>query len=141
MAYSFNDHFRPLRMILRLNGLLVGLGLGVLLLIYPDTWLAEWGFSLEGPAWPSRLAGASLIGLGTGLLVASREPYLRPPALVSVVLANALIAVVLLVAYLQRELATLILPGRLALVVIFSVCLLSVVVPIPYFRGESRPEL
>jgi hypothetical protein len=141
MAYSFNDHYRPLRIILRLSGMVVGVGLGTFLLISPAHLLAEWGLAPDGPAWPARLAGASLLGLGVGLLAAAREPHLHPASLITVVFSNALIALVLFVSYLQQELARLVLPGRLLLVFVFSICLISVIVPIPYFRGEHRSGL
>ena len=50
MAYSLNDPYRPYRYVLRVNALLCGLGLGLLLLGQP-----HWATDLLG--WPHAPAG------------------------------------------------------------------------------------
>ena len=71
MAYTLGDPFRPLRIILRINGVLLGLLLGALFLLLPDTILIRWGLAVNGMLWSLRLAGASQIALGCFLLIAS----------------------------------------------------------------------
>lgn len=139
MAYSFNDPYRPVRIVLRLDAVVVGMGLGLLLLIYPTELLTSWGFDATGPAWSARIGGSSLLGLGVGLLLAASERELRVAPLIAAVLSNGLIALSLLSAYLQQELDHLTSMGYLLLVVVFGLCLLTVVMPIPYFRSNRRP--
>lgn len=138
MAYTFTDHYRPVRLMLRIDGLVVGLGLGTLLLIYPIDLLTELGFAAGSPGWPARVAGSSLIGLGIGLFVAAGEPDLRAASLLTSMISNALIAVSLLFAYFQGELADLSAWGLLLLIVLFVTCLVTAVLPIPYIRGLER---
>lgn len=140
MAYTFTDHYRSVRIMLRIDGLIVGVGLGLLLLIYPTQLLSNLGFATGGPGWPARLGGSSLLGLGVGLLVAASEPELRMAPLLAAILSNGLIALTLFVAYFQGEMAGLTLAGLLLLVVIFVTCLLTAVLPIPYIRGLQRLE-
>ena len=49
MAYSFTDIYRPLRAILRLNGLLIGCGLGGVLLLASPVMLLRWGLLTRPP--------------------------------------------------------------------------------------------
>jgi peptidoglycan/LPS O-acetylase OafA/YrhL len=139
MAYSFTDHYRTLRMVFRIDGIFVGIGLGLLLLIYPADLLNDWGFTAGDASWPARIAGACLLGMGLGLLIAARERNVRLAPVVTAVCSNGLIAVVLLVAYVQRELANLTLAGYALLIILFVVCLITVTVSLPYVRIERRP--
>ena len=50
MAYTFNDHYRAARLLLRVNAVTIGLGLGALLLVYPRDLLELAGITL-GSAW------------------------------------------------------------------------------------------
>ena len=138
MAYTFTDHYRPLRMMLRVDGVVIGLGLGVLMLIYPVDLLMDLGFAAGSPSWPARLAGSSLIGLGIGLIIAASEPELRAASLMAAMISNALIAVSLLMAYFQGELADLSAWGFLLLMLLFVISLIMAVLPIPYMRGIER---
>ncbi len=138
MAYTFTDHYRPVRMMLRVDGLVIGVGLGTLLLIYPVDLLMDLGFAAGSPSWPARLGGSSLIGLGIGLLIAASEPELRIASLMAAMISNALIAVSLLMAYFQGELADLSAWGFLLLMLLFVICLIMAVLPIPYVRGIER---
>ncbi|MCB0116791.1 MAG: hypothetical protein R2873_05305 [Caldilineaceae bacterium] len=138
MAYTFTDHYRPVRLMMRVDGLVVGLGLGTLLLIYPVDLLMDLGFDAGDPAWPARVAGSALIGLGIGLFAASAEPELRAASLLTAMISNVLIAVSLLLAYFQGELSNLSPWGLLLLIVIFVTCLVTGVLPIPYMRGLDR---
>lgn len=138
MAYSLNDVYRFLRLVMRIDGVIVGLGLGLLLSGAPRSALAEWGVHAAGPVWPVRLAGGLLITLGVLLLLSAQERIVGGPSMVAMSLGNGVIAFVLLIAYLQQELAMLNLFGRLLLVVVFVVCLIGAVFPVHYVRAEYR---
>lgn len=133
MAYTFVDHYRPIRMILRVDGLVVGLGLGLLLLLHPVALLEGMGFGAGSPLL-SRLAGSALIGLGVGLLLAAAEADLRAGTLLAAILSNGLLAASLFIAYLSGDLNQLTAWGYLFLLVLFVICLFSAVLPIPYLR-------
>lgn len=136
MAYSFNDPYRILRWVLRLNGIVVGLGLGLLLLTYPGQLLTIWGLNPEDPAWPARLGGASLIGMGINYWSMAETATMRSQAVIGVILANAVLAGVLFVSYLQGDLTNVTRLGQLLLFVIFALCLACVVLPISFLREE-----
>ena len=138
MAYSFSDLYRPLRISMRLNGVVVGLGLGSLLLVGGRSVMAFLNIGESDPMWPIRLAGAALFGLGVFLIMASGERIIHPPVLVSVIVSNGLIAAVLLVSYLQGDLAQLSLVGSLALILVVAICLIGAVLPVRYLRAEYR---
>lgn len=140
MAYTFTDHYRTVRMILRVDGLVVGVGLGALLLIYPVDLLMELGFAASGSAWAARVGGSGLIGLGIGLIVAANERELRAASLLAAMFSNGLLALSLLFAYIQGELGDLSAWGFFFLILLFIVCLLTTVMPIPYVRGIQRIE-
>lgn len=140
MAYTFTDHYRTVRMMLRVDGLVVGVGLGTLLLLYPVELLTDLGFAAGGPAWTARVGGSGLVGLGIGLISAANEPELRAASLLSAMLSNGLLAISLLFAYFQGELGNLSAWGVLLLILVFAVCLITAVLPIPYVRGVQRIE-
>ena len=106
MAYTFTDHYRPARLCLRVNAILIGLGLGLLLLVYPRELFVAAGVTL-GSAWTARIGGGALIGLGIGLLAASMERDLHPAWLLAAIVGNGAIAISLLIAYFEGEMATL----------------------------------
>lgn len=133
MAYTFVDHYRPIRTILRVDALLVGVGLGLLLLLYPVDLLTALGFDAVAPLM-ARLAGSALLGQGLGLLLDAAEVELNAGTLVSTIISNGLLATTLFVAYINNDLAHLTLWGNLLLLVIFVTCLLTAVLPIPYLR-------
>ncbi|HRJ41343.1 MAG: hypothetical protein KJZ86_17835 [Caldilineaceae bacterium] len=133
MAYTFIDHYRPIRIMLRIDALVVGLGLGILLLFHPLDMLAHLGLAADPPLM-SRLAGSALLGLGIGLLLAAGEIDLRAGTLVAAIVSNGLLAATLFLTYLSGELSGLTTWGYLALILLFVVCLLTAVLPIPYLR-------
>lgn len=137
MAYTLGDPFRSLRLILRINGFFVGVVLGLLLLFAPRTLLLGWGIYESGPLWPLRLAGASQIGLGVFFFLTASQDYLSKLTLITTVVTNSLLALVLLIAYLQQELTGLSTVGQVLFVLLFVLCLLGAVLPLRYVRGSE----
>ncbi|MBX3010796.1 MAG: hypothetical protein KF832_04780 [Caldilineaceae bacterium] len=135
MAYTLGDPFRSLRLILRINGFLVGVVLGLFLLLAPRTLLLAWGIYTGGPGWPLRLAGAGQIGLGIFFFLTANQDYLSKLTLFTTLLTNGLLALVLLTAYFQQELVNLSLIGQVLFVLIFLLYLLGAVIPLRYVRG------
>ena len=138
MAYSFRDIYRPLRLLLRFNGALLGGLCGLLLLFAPVSRLARWGVVTADPGWTSRLAGALLIALGVYFVLAAGRTTLDTTVLITSLIAHSLIALVVLSAYLQRDLADLIWPGRITLAGIVILCLAGALLPLRYLRAEYR---
>jgi formate/nitrite transporter FocA (FNT family) len=138
MAYTLADQFRPLRLILRVNGTGIGLTLGAILLATPQPILADWGLFTGGALWPLRLAGALLLTLGLVFILAANQELINTATLLTMIVANGQIAFVLLFAYLQQELVTLALVGRLLLILIFLLCLIGAVLPVRYLRADYR---
>lgn len=136
MAYTFTDHYRPARLCLRLNAVLIGLGLGLLLLVYPRDMFMAAGVTL-GSAWTARIGGGALIGLGIGLLSASMERDLHPAWLLAAIVGNGAIAISLMIAYFEGEMSALHPIGAGVLLVIFVVCLLTVAFSAPHIRGRA----
>ena len=133
MAHTFVDHYRPIRAMLRVNGLDVGVGLGLLLLLYPINLLNTFGFDV-GPPLMARLAGSALLGQGLGLLLAAADVELNPGTLVSTIISNGLLAITFFVTYLNGSFSHLTPLGKLLLLTLFVICLLTAVLPIPYLR-------
>ena len=136
MAYSLGDPYRPLRIVLRMNGLLVGLGLGTLLAFIPGAVMANTGLQGSGGLWVARLAGAALIALGALFVLAAGQRALELPLLIACALFHGLAALLLLVSYLQRELTGLALFGQIALLLVFILCLAGALAPVRYLRAE-----
>jgi hypothetical protein len=140
VAYSLNDVYRPLRAVMRVDGVVLGLGLGLVLLVMPRAWWSEWGLYGGGSIWMGRLAGALLVAFGFTLILAAQERIVSGPVMAGMALANGLMAVVLLVAYVQQDLAGLNWFGRVMLVMIFVLCLAGAVLPLRYVWAEyQRP--
>lgn len=139
MAYSLGDPFRPLRLVMRLNGSLLGLVGGFALLALRQSRLVDLGILQGESGWPLRLAGAALIALGIFLILAANERTIELSVLVSMVVAHALFALVLLNSYLRDEFAGLNLFGQFLIIVIFILCLIGAVSPLRYFQAEYRP--
>ena len=135
MAYTLGDPFRPLRLVLRINSLLVGIGLGLLLWITPQPLLFGWGIYSGGVLWPLRLAGATQVALGIFFFLMASQDYLSKPTLLVTVLINSILALVLLSAYLRQELTALSGFGQLLFILIFFVYLVGAVAPLRYIRG------
>ena len=138
MAYSFTDVYRPLRTLLRINGLVIGIGSGLFLFFAPRSLLEGWGMLAGGPVWPLRLAGALLLTLGVFWLLAAGEDVSGPSVLITIMMGHGLIAIVIIMAYLQRDLGPLSLLGWLALLVIFILALAGAFLPLRYLRAEYR---
>lgn len=138
MAYSLNDAYRYLRVVMRVDGIIVGLGLGVLFAFFSRVALANWGVYTAGPVWPIRLAGGLLLTFGVLLLFAAQDRHMPASILLAMTLGNGIVALTLLVGYLQGEWIYLNLFGRLLLVVVFVVCLAGALFPLQYLRAEYQ---
>ncbi len=136
MAYTLGDPFRALRLMLRINGFLVGIVLGLSLLIAPRTLLLGWGIYDGGTIWPLRLAGTSQMALGAFFFIMATQDYLSKAVLWTITLTNSILALVLLTAYLQQELAGLSTMGQVLFVLVFLLYLLGAVIPLRYVRGD-----
>lgn len=136
MAYTLGDPFRSLRVLLRINAILLGLFIGFCFLLLPDGLLVNWGGVTMGAVWPLRLAGASQIAIGFFLLIASGQDYMSRILLFTATLTHTLWAVVLLLAYLQGGLVIVTSTGRLLFVFVFLLCLLGAVIPLRYIRSS-----
>jgi hypothetical protein len=138
MAYTLTDQFRPLRLVMRLNGLVIGLVLGLLLLTLSKVTLLNWGLYTTGLLWPTRLAGALLCALGTLLLLAAAQRAIDLFVLLTMLVAHSLLALVMLLAYFQQEFTNVTLSGRLIFVLIFLLSLVGAITPLRYLRAEYR---
>lgn len=149
MAYSLNDVYRSLRTAMRFNGLTVGVGVGLLLLFAPQMLMsaqqiaqnaAAQGSGEPGPEafslWPYRMAGAALIALGLHLLFAAQERMVRASTMLAMLVCNGLIAVVLLIAFLQRELIDLSGSAQALFGAIFFICVVCAGFALRYLRAD-----
>ncbi len=138
MAYSLGDPYRSLRMVLRVNGILLGLLLGAALLVAAPRLLGALGFVVNGPLLPWRLAGTGLIAAGAFLLSAAFRPEIDRGVLTSCTLFHALLALALLLGYLQGDFAVHSPFSLLVLLSVFLLCLLGALAPLRYFGAEYR---
>lgn len=136
MAYSLNDLYSGLRSVMRVNGLVVGAGCGLLLLIFPRGLMSAAGLYMGEALWPHRIAGSLLLALGLLLLISAQERTVNTASMVAMIMANGLMAIVLVAGYLQGEFAGLALLGQIILVLLFLICLVSAIVPIRYLRTD-----
>ncbi len=134
MAYSLNDLYSGLRFVMRVNGVLLGVGMGLLLLLWPVRVAAATGSA--GALWPLRLAGGLQLAYGVMLLLAAQERVIGAAGMIGLMVGNALVALVLLVGYLQGEFAGLGLVGQIGLVLLFVLCLICVLTPLRYLRTD-----
>lgn len=139
MAYTLTDPLNPLRNVLRLTGS-TALLLGGTMLVFPRLVLTEWGAPATGVNWPLRLAGAFLITLGLYYLLAANERTVGTTAMIICMTGNGMLAAVLLLAYLQQDLANLTPVGLGALLVVFVIALIGAVAPLRYLRAEYRDD-
>jgi hypothetical protein len=139
MAYTLTDPLTPLRNVLRVAGS-TALLLGGTMLIFPRLVLTEWGAPEVGVNWPMRLAGAFLITLGIYYLLAANERTVGTTAMFTCIVGNGLLAAVLLIAYLQQDLANLTPVGLGALLVVFVIALVGAITPLRYLRAEYRDD-
>jgi hypothetical protein len=121
---------------MRVNGLLVGLGAGLLMLLFPRTLINTIGLYAGEALWPYRLVGSLLFALGMLLLLSAQERVVSTTSMLTMIIANGLMAVVLMVGYLQGEFSELEILGQIGLVLIFIICLISAIVPVRYLRTD-----
>ena len=138
MAYSLGDPYRPLRAVLRLNGILLGLVPGALLGLGSRGLLASAGLYSDGSTFALRLAGALLFAFGLWMLLASGARAMESAVLVPCFAAHTLLALTLLTGYLRGELDALGPIGVVALIVAFALCIGGALAPLRYFRAEYR---
>lgn len=139
MAYTLTDPYNSLRNILRTAGT-TDLLLGGTMLVFPRLVLTEWGAAESGAEWPVRMAGAFLITLGIYFLLAASERAIGTTAMITCMTGNGLFAGVVLVSYLQQDLANLTPVGLGALIVVFVIALVGVITPLRYLRADYRDD-
>ena len=139
MAYTLTDPFNSLRNVLRTVGG-ADLLLGGTLLVFPRLVLTEWGATASEVEWPLRMAGAFVVTLGLYYLLAANERAVGTTAMITCTVGNGLFAAVLLLAYLQQDLADLTPVGLGALLVVFVIALVGAVAPLRYLRAEYRDD-
>lgn len=136
MAYTLNDPYRSLRVVLRLSGAATGLT-GLLFLLLPAA-AASTAFGVAPhPLWPLRLAGAGLLTLAVAHLLNASERDIRLPALVTCALGNGLPAVLVVTAYLQREMTSFAWPLQAGMIALFVIWLIGAVAPLRYLRTDA----
>lgn len=137
MAYTLGDPFRPLRLILRLNGLVIGLLLGAIFFIMPGALLVRWGSAVDGAIWLLRLTGANLVALGCFFLIAAGQNTMNRLLLFTATLTHILWALALFFGYVRQEIVLVSLLEQLIFVLIFVLCLLGAVLPLRYIRNSE----
>ncbi|MEZ4870384.1 MAG: hypothetical protein R3C14_54140 [Caldilineaceae bacterium] len=138
MAYTLSDPFRALRFLLRINGVVIGLLMGLLLLLASRPALMAWGLYSDGALWPLRLAGSGHIALGLFFILTANQDYISRALLLTTMLANALSALVIMSGYLQQEFSGLPPVGRIILILIVLLSLMGAVLPLRYVRNDMR---
>jgi hypothetical protein len=118
-----------------MNGLVIGLGGGALL-FFPRGLMTAAGLYNGEALWPYRLAGGLLVALGLQFLLSAQDRIVGTAGMVTMIVANGVMAIVLLMGYLQGEFAGLGLWGQIALVLFFLLCLISAIVPVRYLRTD-----
>jgi hypothetical protein len=136
LAYSLNDLYSGLRSVMRTNGLVIGFAVGLLLLLLPRWLMTTAGLYAGETLWPYRLIGGLLLALGILLLLSAQDRVVSTASMVTMIIANGSMAVVLVVGYLQGEFAGLGLIGRILLVLLFLLSLISAIVPVRYLRTD-----
>jgi len=139
MAYSLGDPYRPLRVLMRTNGVLLGLGMGMGLSLGTPALLRSLGYYSEGPLLPLRLAGVTLIALGLFLIGAAGRYPIERSTLIPCIVFHALLAVTLLLGYLRNEIVIGNLFALIVLLGAFLLCLPGALVPLRYFGAEYGP--
>lgn len=138
MAYSLGDPYRTIRLVLRINGIVLGLTLGALLFLGSPAIVRALGFVVEGGALSQRLAGAGLIAAGAFMLGGAGRRTIDSGVLAPSVLFHALMAVALLIGYLRGEVAVTNLTALVFLLGAFLLCLVGAIAPLRYFGAEFR---
>lgn len=137
MAYTLNDPYRSLRGVLRLSGI-ASLLTGLLFLLLPAAVANTLLGLAPGPLWPLRLAGATLLTLGVAHVLNAGERDIGLPTLVTCALGNGLPAILVVTAYLQREMTTFAWPLQAGMIVLFIIWLIGAVAPLRFLRAEVR---
>ncbi len=138
MAYSLGDSYRPLRLIMRINGVVIGLLLGALLLLGSPGMIHAVGLPGEGTLLATRIAGVALIGVGLFLLGGATAREIDLWQLVACVTFHLLLALALLLAWFRGDLQGLGILGLIGLLAVFVLCLVGALTPLRYFRAEYR---
>lgn len=138
MAYSLGDSYRPLRLVMRINGVVIGLLLGVLLFLGPPSLLGTIGLLGNGTLFALRIAGAALIGVGLFLLGSATAREIETGQLIACLVFHLLLAVTLLLAWFRGDLQGLGIVGQIGLLIVFALSLVGVLTPVRYFRAEYR---
>ena len=139
MAYTLTDPFNALRNVLRTTGA-TDLLLGGTMLVFPRLVLTEWGAAADDAEWPLRMAGAFLLTLAVYHLLAASERAVGTTAMITCMASNGLFAAVVLVSYLQQDLANLTPVGLGVLIIVFVIALVGAVAPLRYLRAEYRDD-
>ncbi len=139
MAYSLNDPYRGLRLVLRIDASLVGLVLGGSLLFAPQFLHTLWTNSEMNSFWMWRLGGAGLVAMGLSFLELSTRPAISPSSAFSVMLANGVLGVVLFQAYVSGAVNPPQIWGRLTLLALFLCNLTCVILPWAYLGEDLKP--
>lgn len=121
---------------MRVNGLVVGGGAGLLLLLFPRGLMSAAGLEAGEALWPYRVAGSLLLALGVLFLLSAQERVVNTASIIAMLIANGAMSIVLVMAYLQGEFAGLGLLGQIGLVFIFLICLISAIVSVRYLRTD-----
>ncbi len=121
---------------MRVNGLLVGVGAGLLMLFFPRALINAIGLYAGEALWPYRLVGSLLFAFGIKLLLSAQERVVSTTSMLTMIIANGLMAIVLMVGYLQGEFSELGFLGQIGLVLIFIVGLISAIMPVRYLRTD-----
>jgi hypothetical protein len=138
MAYTLTDQFRPLRLVMRINGTVIGLLLGLCLLLSSQTTLGNWGIYTTGLLWPTRLAGALLCALGVLLILAAAQREIDTFVLLTMLMAHTMLVLVMLLAYFQQEFSAITWGGRVIFVLIFLLGLIGAITPLRYWQAGYR---
>ncbi len=139
MAYSLNDPYRGLRVVLRINASLVGLVLGGSLLFAPQFLHTFWTDSEMNNFWMWRLSGAGLVAMGLSFLELSTRPAISRTSAFSVMLTNGVLGVVLFQAYVSGAINPPHIWGRLTLLGFFLCNLTCVILPWSYLGEDLQP--
>ncbi len=139
MAYSLNDPYRGLRRALRVNGLLVGLAWGGLLLVAPQYLQALWLGSAPGSLWIWRMGGAGLVAMGLTFLEISWRPVMSRLSMLAVTLVNGVLGGTLFQAYVSGAVAPPDIWGKLLLLGLFLCNLACVILPWGYLGEDLLP--
>ncbi len=139
MAYSLNDPYRGLRMLLRVDGVLVGLVWGGLLLVAPQTLQLLWIGSETGSLWVWRMGGAGLVAMGLVFLELSWRPAISRLSSLTVMLVNGVMGGVLFQAYVSGAIVPPQIEGKLLLLGLFLCNLICVILPWGYLGEDLLP--